>query len=118
MKTGKQMVDAYIAAAPKPARPMLRELRRIIKATAPRAEERMSYGMPYYAHHGRLVYYAAYQHHVGVYIMGRARKTFARELKGYLTSKATLRFPIGTRIPATLMRKVLKDRMRENEAAL
>ena len=40
-------VEAYIAAAPEAARPMLRQLRQLIRSTAPAAEERLSYGMPY-----------------------------------------------------------------------
>jgi uncharacterized protein YdhG (YjbR/CyaY superfamily) len=41
-------VDAYIAAAPVPAQPILRQLREVIKAAAPNATERISYGMPSY----------------------------------------------------------------------
>jgi uncharacterized protein YdhG (YjbR/CyaY superfamily) len=41
-------VDAYIAAAPKEVQSKLQELRAAIKAAAPKAEEQISYGMPYY----------------------------------------------------------------------
>lgn len=116
MKTGKQLVDTYIAAAPKPSQPMLRELRRAIKTAAPKAQESISYQMPYYSYNGRVAYIAGYKRHVSMYVMGRAKKKYARELKPYLTSKATLRFPIGTRIPVTLVKKLVKDRMKENEA--
>lgn len=48
-------VDEYIALAPKEVQGKLRELRAAIKTVAPDAEERISYGMPYYAYKGRLV---------------------------------------------------------------
>jgi uncharacterized protein YdhG (YjbR/CyaY superfamily) len=63
-------VDAYIAAAPVPAQPILRHLRQVIKAAAPKAEERISYGMPSYEYYGRLVYFAAFKNHVGLYAVG------------------------------------------------
>jgi len=115
MTSGKQQVDAYIAAAPAKARPMLRTLRRIVRTSAPRAEERLSYKMPYYAWHGRLAYFAAFQHHVSFYVMGRVKTTLAKELKPYRTTAATLRFPFGTRIPVALMTRVVKGRLRELE---
>ena len=117
MKTGPAKdVAAYIAAAPAKTRPMLRTLRRAIRTAAPKAEERISYRMPYYHHHGRLIYFAAYTHHIGLYIMGRAKGELAAELKPYQTSKATLRFRIGSKIPVRLVTKLVKARAKENEA--
>jgi len=117
MKAGPAKdVAAYIAAAPAKSRPMLRQLRRAIRAAAPKADERISYRMPYYHHHGRLIYFAAYQNHVGLYIMGRAKGELAAELKPYQTSKATLRFPIGSAVPVALVKRLVKERVKENEA--
>ena len=114
---GQQAVDAYIAAAPKGVQPMLRELRQAIRSAAPKAEEKLSYGMPYYAYHGRLIYFAAHKSHVGMYpIIGREKDLYAKELKPYLAAKATLQFPIGEPIPITLVKKVVKARARENKA--
>jgi uncharacterized protein YdhG (YjbR/CyaY superfamily) len=48
-------VDEYIAL--REVQDRLRELRAIIKSAAPRAEERISYHMPYYHYKGRLVYF-------------------------------------------------------------
>ena len=57
-------VAAYIASAPKASQPMLRQLRKTIRAAAPKAEERISYGMPFYEQQGRLVYFGGYEHHM------------------------------------------------------
>ena len=107
----KQDVDAYIAAAPPKARPMLRELRRIIKASAPGVTESLSYKMPYYALNGRLTYFAAFANHVSLFCWGLPMKRYAREVEPYRTSSATLQFPIGAKIPAALVAKLVKARV-------
>ena len=114
---GERAVDAYIATAPKTVQPMLRELRQAIRSAAPKAEEKISYRMPFYAYHGRLIYFAAHKNHVGMYpIIGREKDLYARELKPYLVDKATLQFPIGSRLPISLVKKIVKARAKENEA--
>jgi uncharacterized protein YdhG (YjbR/CyaY superfamily) len=72
--------------------------------------------MPFYAYHGRLIYFAAHRNHVGMYpIIGREKDLYAKELKPYMAAKATLQFPIGKPIPIGLVKKVVKERARENE---
>ena len=114
MNKPKTVVEYIKAAAPK-ARPMLRQLRSIVRTTAPKADEKISYGMPYYSHRGRLVYFAAFKNHVSVFAWGAAMKAFAAEVKAYRTSSATLQFPLGSKLPVTLLRKLLKARVKDNE---
>jgi len=117
MRTPKaSTVSAYIAAAPAPARAMLRQLRTAVRAAAPKAEERISYGMPYYYDRGRLVYFAAFKNHVSLFVWGRILKRYAAEIAPYQASKATLQFPIGSRIPLALVKKLVTARRKENEA--
>jgi uncharacterized protein YdhG (YjbR/CyaY superfamily) len=61
MKKIPKDVDAYIAAAPTETRGKLVQLRKIIKAAAPKADEGISYKVPYYRYHGALVYFAAFK---------------------------------------------------------
>lgn len=49
-------VDEYIALSPQEVQDKLKELREIIKSAAPKTQELISYGMPYYYYKGRLVY--------------------------------------------------------------
>jgi uncharacterized protein YdhG (YjbR/CyaY superfamily) len=100
-----------------PAQPILRQLRQVIKAAAPKAEERISYGMPSYDYHGRLVYFAAFKNHVGLYAVGKAQDRYTNELSAYLSGASTARFPIGEPLPVELIRKVVQARVKENEAA-
>ena len=109
-------VDAYIATAPVSAQPILRQLRDVIKAAAPKAEERISYGMPSYEYHGRLVYFAAFKNHVGLHAVGQEHDRYAKELSAYLSGKSTARFPIGQPLPIAAIRKVVEARVKENEA--
>jgi uncharacterized protein YdhG (YjbR/CyaY superfamily) len=110
-------VATYIAAAPRPAQPMLRALRRIVRANAPKATEALSYRMPYYSYHGRLIYFAAFSTHVGVYVMGKSKEKFAAGMKPYRKTAATLQFPFGTRIPERLIARLVRPRVKEIEQA-
>ena len=110
----KNEVDEYIAAAPSPAQPLLRRVRAIIKANAPQAEERISYRMPYYDYHGRLVYFAAHRKHVGVYALGQ---TFEAEgLQKYVAAKGTLQFRFDEPLPEAKIAALIRKRVRENDA--
>lgn len=107
-------VPSYIAAAPKPAQPMLKQLRAMVLAVAPQAEEKISYQMPYYGYFGRLVYFAAFRDHVSLFIWGPVVERHAKQLLKYKTSKGTLQFPFGEKLPLVLLKKLVKGRMVEN----
>ena len=115
MKKAKD-VDEYIAKAPKEVRGKLKELRTIIKSTAPKAEERISYGMPYYGYKGRLVYFAFAKKHIGLYVPPPIIEEHKKELKNYETAKATVRFPLNKKLPLSLIKKLVKARAKKNEA--
>jgi uncharacterized protein YdhG (YjbR/CyaY superfamily) len=112
---GSKAVAAYIAAAPPKARPALRQLRKIITDAAPKATETISYGMPYYSHHGRLIYFALARGWIGLYLLGRAKARYAKELRPYLSGVSTARFPMDRPLPGALIRKIVKERIAENE---
>jgi uncharacterized protein YdhG (YjbR/CyaY superfamily) len=109
-------VDAYIAAAPKEARKKLREIRKAIKSVAPKAEERISYGMPYYSYKGRLAYFAAFKNHVSLFAMPPIVGAERAKLRKYQTGKSTLQFPLDKRILVALIRKLVRAGVKRNEA--
>jgi uncharacterized protein YdhG (YjbR/CyaY superfamily) len=108
-------VDYYIATAPKEAQGKLKELRAIIRETAPAAVERISYGMPYYGHKGRLAYFRLWRNHIGLYIPPPVIEEHQSELAGYGTAKATVRFPLDKKLPVVLIKKLVKARLKKNE---
>jgi len=109
-------VDAYITNSPKKFQGKLRELRAAIKATAPKAEEKISYGMPYYGYRGRLAYFVLSKNHIGLYISPPVIAEHKKELKGYKTATATVQFPLGKKLPLGLIRRLVKARVKINES--
>jgi uncharacterized protein YdhG (YjbR/CyaY superfamily) len=110
-------VNGYIATAPPSSRPLLRSLRAIIRSAAPQALEKISYGMPYYALHGRLAYFRLAKAHLGLYIPTPVLADHARDLKGYDAAGATIRFPLTRKLPAALIRKLVRARAARNSTA-
>ncbi len=115
MNRAAKDVDAYIKAAPKEAQGKLAQLRKIIRSAAPKAEERISYSMPYYHYHGRLLYFAAQRNHIGFYILPPIVEQHRDELTGYETTKGTIRLPLDEPLPTALIRKLVKARVRHME---
>jgi uncharacterized protein YdhG (YjbR/CyaY superfamily) len=112
--TGTQAVDRYIAAAPKAAQPLLRQLRELIRTGAPKADEGISYGMPYYRYHGNLMYFAAFKNHIGLFPVGNTDKHLG--MSEWVTGKGTFRFPLDQPLPVASIRRLVKTRVKENEA--
>ena len=114
MKTEIKDIDAYIAGAELNHRSILEEMRTIIKKAAPKAEEVISYGMPAFKQYSVLVYFAAAKKHLGFYPTGGPTTVFAKELKGYVTTKGAIQFPWDKKLPAALITKIVKYRIKED----
>jgi len=109
-------VDAYLADFKGAHRKTLNEIRKIIRTTAPKAEEGISYGMPGYKLNGVLVYFAGFKSHCSFFGASKQLIGSIAELKPYQTGPGTLRFEPGQRLPVTTIRKLIRGRMKENEA--
>jgi uncharacterized protein YdhG (YjbR/CyaY superfamily) len=109
-------VDEYLAGVPQEARATLAKLRKTIKAAAPMAAEVISYQMPMYKHHGMVVGFAAFKNHCSIFPGSAVMDAYKEELKRYDTSKGTIRFPASKPLPAALVKKLVKARIKENEA--
>ncbi|KAB2328686.1 hypothetical protein F7731_24510 [Cytobacillus depressus] len=109
-------IDEYILQYPQEIQEILKTLRKVIKESAPNAEEKISYGMPTFVLNGNLVHFAAFKNHIGFYPTPSGINTFKQELSGYKTSKGAVQFPIGKPIPYVLISKIVKFRVDENKS--
>src|SRR6267154_310034 len=110
-------VDEYLAAVPAPARNTLNKMRATIRSVLPStATETISYGMPAFRHNGVLVWFAAFSNHCSLFPTASVIAEFQSELKGYSTSKGTIHFPTDKPLPTTLIKKLVKARVAQNEA--
>ena len=109
-------VDEYLAAVPEPARGTLNKIRATIRSTVPpEATEGISYGMPAFKYKGYLVGYAAFSNHCSLFPGAGPLIQFRNELKGFETSKGTIRFPMDKPPSAALLKKIVKSRVADNE---
>jgi uncharacterized protein YdhG (YjbR/CyaY superfamily) len=115
-KTGFATVDEYIASFPEETQAKLRELRAVIRAAAPEAEEKISYQMPTFYLKGNLVYYAGWKKHIGFYAIPSANEAFVNELAAYAVSKGAVQFPLDQPLPVDLITRMVRFRVAENLA--
>lgn len=94
----------------------LQELRKAIRDSAPDAIERISYGMPYYEYKGRLAYFGLSKAHIGLYIPTPVLEEHQSKLKDYETTEATLRLPLAKKLPITLIKTLIRARVKKNDA--
>jgi uncharacterized protein YdhG (YjbR/CyaY superfamily) len=117
--SGSVEVDAFLGVLPDEARTALEQLRELIAAAAPEAVEDIAYGVPAFKYRGRpLVSFAAGKGHLAFYVQSPPVMDAHRaELKGYDTSKGTIRFQATEPLPEALVTKLVQARMAETDAA-
>lgn len=98
-------VDDYIAAQSAAAQPRLRELRAIVRDAVPDASEVIAYGIPTYKFASGMVSIGAAKGHVALY--GGAMDACVEELRGFQTSKGTVKFWLDKPVPEALVRKLV-----------
>lgn len=108
-------VEEYISAADPKTKKALQDIRKTIKSAAPKAEEVISYAIPGYKYHGMLVFFAAWKNHISLYPAPWGAEALKKEMSAYEGSKGTIKFPLDKPMPLTLIKKMVKYRMKENE---
>jgi uncharacterized protein YdhG (YjbR/CyaY superfamily) len=112
--TKQNEIDRYIAEFPNHIQEKMEELRAIIKKTAPKTEEVISYKMPAFKQNGILVYFAGYKTHVGFYPTGSGIEAFKDEFGEYKWSKGAVQFPLDEPLPKKLIERIVKFRMKDD----
>jgi uncharacterized protein YdhG (YjbR/CyaY superfamily) len=113
-KPGTSEVDEYIASCPKEAQGNLVKMRVAIQAAAPGATERTDYfQMPGYSYpgfdyDGMFVWFSFKKPYVRLHVRPPVIQEHREELADYFKTKAIVSFPMETRIPVTLVKKLVK----------
>ena len=109
-------VDEYLERVPEPARTTLNKVRTVIRSVVPpETTEGISYGIPTFKYKGMLASFGAFSDHCSLFPGAGPTIEFKNELKNFQTSKGTIRFAPSKPLPATLLRKLVKARIAENE---
>ena len=109
-------VDEYLDRVPEPARTTLNKTRAVIRSVAPpEATEGISYGIPTFKYKGTLASFAAFSNHCSLFPGAGPTIEFKNELKNFQTAKGTIRFAPNKPLPASLLKKLMKARIAENE---
>lgn len=109
-------VDDYIAKAAPAVQDILRRLRGLVKRTAPTAVESIAYGMPAYKLNGTpLVYFAAFEKHIGLYATPEAHEAFSARLAQYKQGKGSVQFPLDQPMPYDLIEEMVAYKAKQLE---
>lgn len=114
MKNNISTIDAYISSFPKDVQAALIQVRDTIRASAPKAEETIKYGIPTFVLHGNLVHFGGYKSHIGFYPAPSGIEAFKKELSVYKSAKGSVQFPLDKPLPLSLITKIVKFRVKEN----
>ena len=116
-RSAAKNVDEYLAAVPEPARTTLNTIRAVIRsAVPPESTEAITYGIPTFKYKGSLLAFAAFKNHCSLFPMSLAViDTFKNELKPFLASKGTIRYPLDKPLPSALVKKLVKARIAEKD---
>jgi uncharacterized protein YdhG (YjbR/CyaY superfamily) len=61
------------------------------------------------------VYFAGYENHIGFYATPTGHEAFKKDLAGYKTGKGSVQFPLTEPLPLSLIKKIVRFRVKENE---
>ena len=113
--TSASPVEEYIRSQPPKVQRALRSVRRALRKALPGAEEVISYKMPAFKLHGRvLLYFAGWSEHCALYPGSRSvLMEFKEELRPYELLRGTIRFPLSQPVPVKLIERIAQFRARE-----
>jgi uncharacterized protein YdhG (YjbR/CyaY superfamily) len=111
-------IDGYIKTFPKEIQKILETIRQTIKITSPDVEEAISYQIPTFKLNGNLVHFAAFKNHIGFYPGSKAIKIFRKDLAKFKSSKGAVQFPLDKPMPLSLIKKIVKHRVKENSTKI
>src|ERR1700722_187081 len=106
-------IDGYISQFPAEVQAILQKERTKISSAAPEAKETISYVMPAFKLHGMLVYFAAWEKHIGLYPPISGDKALEKAVAPYAGPKGNLQFPLDEPMPFDLIERIAELRVKQ-----
>ncbi len=107
-------IDEYIRNYAPEVGARLKTIREIVKSEAPEAVEVISYNMPAFKLNGKiLLYFAAHEHHIGLYPFPSSLIAFQKESAKYKTGRGSIQFQNDEKLPIPLIKKIVAYRVKE-----
>lgn len=96
----------YIRAAPAVAQPHLKRLHAILKRAAPKAQEAIKWGNPFFVEPRFLFAFSAHKAHLSFAPSAAALEHFREQLRGHDTTKHFLKVRYADPLPEDLIRQI------------
>lgn len=109
-------VDEYIASFPEDIQAILQNMRQVVRESAPKADERVSYNMAGYFLEGWLVWFGGFKNHVGMYPITDALEPISQEMSAYKQTRGGIQFPYKKPIPYDLIARMVKLLVEDQKA--
>ena len=105
-------IAAYIDAAAPVAQPHLRQIYAILKSVAPKAEEAIKWGNPFFVEPRFLFAFSAHKAHISFAPSEAALAAFQKELQTHPTTTNFLKIPYNKPLPEELVRKIAEYQLK------
>jgi uncharacterized protein YdhG (YjbR/CyaY superfamily) len=105
----------YLKSTNKRARGALTKLREAIRSAVPaEASETISYRIPAFRYRNRvLLWFAAFSDHCSLFPTASIIDVFREELSRLVAAKGTIHFPLNKALPVSLIRQIVKARVKQ-----
>ncbi len=113
MSNHPSTIDEYIQAAPAAGQGHLRQLYAVLKSVAPKAQEAIKWGTPFFIEPRFLFAFSAHKAHLNFTPSSVGLEPFAEELKQHKTTKGMLQVPYKEPLPVDLIRRIAETRVRQ-----
>ena len=109
-------IAEYIQRAPVEGQALLQRLYVVLKEAAPKADEAIKWGNPFFVEPRFLFAFSAHKAHLSFAPGQDAMEAFKDELAGHRTTKNFLQVPYDQALPEALVRKMAKFRVQAVKA--
>jgi len=106
-------IAEYIQAAPREGHPHLRRLYKLLKSVAPKAEEAIKWGTPFFVEPRFLFAFSAHKAHLNFAPMAAGLKPFRKELEQHKSTENYLQIPYDKPLPEDLIRRIAERCVRD-----